>query len=102
MAHCGECHTPRTLAFSLDNRRKFAGAKQAGWIAYNISGDKETGIGEWKPEEIAQYVGSGHAAGAEPRTDRWPRRSRTAFATSRQRRSAIAAYVASVPAVKRR
>ena len=63
MAHCGECHTPRTLAFSLDNRNKFAGAKQAGWIAYNISSDRKTGIGDWNPDEIAHYIGSGHAAG---------------------------------------
>src|SRR5439155_13191653 len=28
MAHCGECHTPRTLAFSLDHRRKYAGSTQ--------------------------------------------------------------------------
>src|SRR3984957_9946004 len=26
LAHCGECHTPRNLAFALDNRKKFAGA----------------------------------------------------------------------------
>src|SRR5262245_17509159 len=31
LAHCGECHTPRNLAFALDNRRKFAGAVAAGW-----------------------------------------------------------------------
>src|SRR5262249_16085981 len=55
MAHCGECHTPRNPAFALDNRHKYGGAKQAGWIAYNISADKESGIGEWKPEEIAHY-----------------------------------------------
>src|SRR5262245_58306778 len=30
LAHCGECHTPRNLAFALDNRRKFAGAVAAG------------------------------------------------------------------------
>src|ERR1700677_1958019 len=24
LAHCGECHTPRNLAFALNNRRKFA------------------------------------------------------------------------------
>ena len=24
LAHCGDCHTPRNLAFALDNRRKFA------------------------------------------------------------------------------
>jgi mono/diheme cytochrome c family protein len=63
MAHCGECHTPRTLAFSLDNRKKFAGAKQAGWLAYNISTDKQTGIGEWTPAEIARYISTGHATG---------------------------------------
>ena len=38
LAHCGECHTPRNLAFALDNRSKFAGAVTAGWRAYNISG----------------------------------------------------------------
>src|SRR3981081_816907 len=63
MGHCGECHTPRSPAFSLDNRHKFAGAKQAGWMAYNISSDKETGIGEWNPEEVTSYIGKGHAAG---------------------------------------
>ena len=30
LAHCGECHTPRNLAFALDNRKKFAGAMTAG------------------------------------------------------------------------
>jgi mono/diheme cytochrome c family protein len=63
MAHCGECHTPRTLAFSLDNRRKFAGAEQAGWRAYNITPDDKTGVGEWSGEQIAQYVSHGHAEG---------------------------------------
>jgi len=101
MAHCGECHTPRSLAFSLDNRRKFAGAKQAGWLAYNISGDKETGIGEWTPEEIARYIGTGHAAG------RGTADGPMGEAVENSLRymtpgdiSALAVYVASVPAVK--
>jgi mono/diheme cytochrome c family protein len=63
MAHCGECHTPRTVAFSLDNRHKFAGATQAGWRAYNSTSDKVTGIGDWSPEQIARYIHSGHADG---------------------------------------
>src|SRR5262249_54549518 len=33
LAHCGDCHTPRNLAFALDNNRKFAGAIAAGWRA---------------------------------------------------------------------
>ena len=37
LAHCGECHTPRNLAFALNNRKKFAGAVTAGWRAFNIS-----------------------------------------------------------------
>ena len=45
LAHCGECHTPRNLAFALDNRKKFAGAVTAGWRAYNITSDKTTGVG---------------------------------------------------------
>ena len=63
LAHCGECHTPRNLAFALDNRKKFAGAVTAGWRAFNISSDKTTGIGGWSDEEIASYLSTGHAVG---------------------------------------
>jgi mono/diheme cytochrome c family protein len=61
LAHCGECHTPRNLAFALDNRKKFAGAVTAGWRAFNISSDKSTGVGGWKDEDLAAYLSSGHA-----------------------------------------
>ena len=63
LAHCGECHTPRNLAFALDNRKKFAGAVTAGWRAFNISSDKNTGIGGWKDEDLIAYLSSGHATG---------------------------------------
>ena len=53
LAHCGECHTPRNLAFALDNRRKFAGAITAGWRAFNITSDKATGVGAWSDEDLA-------------------------------------------------
>jgi len=45
LAHCGDCHTPRNLAFALDNRRKFAGDVEAGWRAYNITSDDQSGVG---------------------------------------------------------
>jgi mono/diheme cytochrome c family protein len=45
MAHCGECHTPRNLGQALDHRRQFAGTVQAGWRAYNITADTDSGIG---------------------------------------------------------
>lgn len=63
LAHCGECHTPRNLAFALDNRKKFGGALTAGWRAYNISADKGAGVGAWSDDELLAYLTTGHAAG---------------------------------------
>jgi mono/diheme cytochrome c family protein len=63
LAHCGECHTPRNLAFALNNRRKFAGAVTAGWRAFNISSDKSTGVGAWRDEDLVSYLSNGHATG---------------------------------------
>ena len=63
MAHCGECHTPRNLAFALDNGRKFAGAMTAGWRAFNISSDKNTGVGDWRDQDLVAYLSTGHANG---------------------------------------
>jgi mono/diheme cytochrome c family protein len=63
LAHCGECHTPRNLAFALDNRKKFAGAVTAGWRAFNISSDKATGISGWRDDDLASYLSIGHAPG---------------------------------------
>jgi mono/diheme cytochrome c family protein len=63
LAHCGECHTPRNLAFALNNRQKFAGALTAGWRAFNITSDKETGVGGWRDDDLIAYLSIGHAAG---------------------------------------
>jgi mono/diheme cytochrome c family protein len=63
LAHCGECHTPRNLAFALNNRKKFAGALTAGWRAFNISSDKATGVGSWSDADLTSYLSIGHAAG---------------------------------------
>jgi mono/diheme cytochrome c family protein len=62
LAHCGECHTPRNLAFALNNRKKFGGALTAGWRAYNISSDPASGVGAWADEDLISYLSMGHAA----------------------------------------
>ncbi|HVD84838.1 MAG TPA: cytochrome c, partial [Bradyrhizobium sp.] len=59
LAHCGECHTPRNLAFALNNRLKFAGAVTAGWRAFNISSDKTTGVGAWRDDDLVSYLSIG-------------------------------------------
>ena len=61
LAHCGECHTPRNIAFALDNRNKFRGAVTAGWYAFNISSDKGSGVGAWSDDELRDYLSTGHA-----------------------------------------
>ena len=61
LGHCGDCHTPRTMLQALDNRKKFAGGMAEGWRAYNLSSDKESGIGEWSAQDMEQYLKTGHS-----------------------------------------
>jgi mono/diheme cytochrome c family protein len=63
LEHCGECHTPRSLFQSLNHRRKFAGTVQAGWRAYNITADQDSGVGAWSDVDLANYLSTGHADG---------------------------------------
>ncbi len=63
MGHCGECHTPRNIAFALNQRQKFAGAVQSGWRAYNITSDAKSGVGAWSEADLAHYLSLGHADG---------------------------------------
>jgi mono/diheme cytochrome c family protein len=63
MGHCGECHTPRNPFFALNNRKKFAGAVQAGWRAYNITQDPASGVGAWSDADLTHYLSIGHADG---------------------------------------
>jgi len=62
LGHCGECHTPRTALQALDNKRKFAGGMAEGWRAYNLTSDKDSGIGTWSAEDLEQYLKTGHSA----------------------------------------
>jgi mono/diheme cytochrome c family protein len=62
LGHCGECHTPRNAGFAMEIGRQFGGAITAGWLAYNITADKEYGVGDWSDQQIADYLSFGHAA----------------------------------------
>jgi mono/diheme cytochrome c family protein len=100
LAHCGECHTPRNLAFALDNRKKFAGALTAGWRAFNISSDKTTGVGGWRDEDLVSYLTIGHATGhgtASGPMGEAVDQSLSQFAPEDIR--AVVTYLRSVPAV---
>ena len=63
VAHCGECHTPRTLTMATDNGRFLAGNPKGkgpeGAEVPNITPDKETGL-TWTVQQIADYLGTGN------------------------------------------
>jgi mono/diheme cytochrome c family protein len=100
LAHCGECHTPRNPAFALDNRRKFAGAVTAGWNAWNITGDRGTGIGAWSDADVFAYLAQGHANGHGTASGQMGEAVDNGFAAMTQDDlHAVVAYVRSVPAM---
>ena len=63
LAHCAECHTPRTLLMGEDKAKPLAGASMGVWYAPNITSDRTAGIGGWADEEIYAYLRTGHVDG---------------------------------------
>jgi mono/diheme cytochrome c family protein len=58
-AHCGTCHTPKTVLGGDKTSRMLAGATLQGWFAPNITMDTHKGIGSWSKDEIMQYLKTG-------------------------------------------
>lgn len=102
-AHCGECHTPRTLSGGLNRFLWLAGSKDGpeGERAPNITPHKKTGIGKWTKADLVWYLETGikpdgddtqglmsevieHGYSALPRSDL----------------EAIAEYIRSVPGIR--
>jgi mono/diheme cytochrome c family protein len=103
LEHCGECHTPRTMFQSLNNRRKYVGAVQAGWRAYNITSDRTSGVGAWSDTELGAYLSTGHADGRG--TAAGPMGEAVDRSLSKLAPSDIAAlvvYLRSIPAIESR
>jgi mono/diheme cytochrome c family protein len=60
-AHCGECHTPRTLTGGVDRALWLAGSRDGpeGELAPNITPDRATGIGDWSVVDLVWYLEMG-------------------------------------------
>lgn len=68
LAHCSTCHTPRGFAMqevALDETGSgfLSGSVLAGWEGYNITSSANSGIGTWTPEQLKQYLQTGHVQG---------------------------------------
>ena len=61
--HCAQCHSPRNIAFAVDDANAFAGAVAQGWRAYNLTADSVSGLGSWTDSQLATYLATGHADG---------------------------------------
>jgi len=103
LAHCGECHTPRTALGGLDGEKWMAGTRDGpeGAAAPNITPEPETGIGKWSARDITFYLKNG----IDPEGDAAGSLMAVVIehGTSRltdQDRAAIAAYLKSLPPIK--
>jgi mono/diheme cytochrome c family protein len=52
LAHCGECHTPRTFLGGPDTDQYWAGGIVEGEKVPNITADRDHGIGSWSPDDL--------------------------------------------------
>ena len=58
-AHCGACHTPKTM-FGADQRgHAYGGGSADGWFAPRLDGAARGGLKSWGIEDIVEYLQSG-------------------------------------------
>jgi mono/diheme cytochrome c family protein len=58
-AHCGTCHTPKTILGGDNNDQALEGATLQGWFAPNITMDSRKGIGGWSRDDLVEYLKTG-------------------------------------------
>jgi mono/diheme cytochrome c family protein len=46
----------------MDNDKALAGGDLGGWMAYNITPDKQAGIGDWSQQQLVTYLKTGFVA----------------------------------------
>lgn len=58
LAHCGECHTPRTFMGATDESMYYAGSVEGpeGELAPNITPDQATGVGSWSLPDMTWFL----------------------------------------------
>lgn len=62
VAHCGACHTPKSI-FGADKRgRAYGGGRVAGMFAPRLDGAERSGLKSWSVEDVAEYLQSGRNA----------------------------------------
>lgn len=100
VSDCGGCHTPTDANGAPDMSKFLAGAPIEGQLSKNITPDKETGIGNWTEEQIANLLKTGQAPDGSAATGLMAQVVAGGFSKLTDAdRSAIAAYLKTIPAV---
>jgi mono/diheme cytochrome c family protein len=96
-AHCGACHTPKSLLGGDTQSRYLQGGNLQGWFAPDITNDRRVGLGAWSLDDVVAYLKTGHnRVGAAT----GPMAEEISLASSRMRDDdleAIAIYLKSLP-----
>lgn len=102
-AHCGECHTPRTLTGGLDGSMRLAGSREGpeGELAPNITPHDETGIGSWSKPDVVWYLETGLKPDGDDTQGLMSEVIEHGYANlPAEDLEAIATYLATVPAIE--
>jgi mono/diheme cytochrome c family protein len=59
-AHCGACHTPKSLLGGDKAGQYLQGSYLQGWFAPDITNDARLGLGGWSVDEVVAYLKTGH------------------------------------------
>ncbi|OZI67225.1 cytochrome c [Bordetella genomosp. 11] len=68
LGHCSACHTPRGFALQekastdADGPEFLSGGVVEGWLAKDLRGDVNSGLGGWSKEDIVAFLKSGRNA----------------------------------------
>ncbi len=104
-AHCGECHTPRTMTGGLDRSMTLAGSRQGpeGELAPNITPHEATGIGSWSRVDLVWYLETGLKPDGDDTQGLMSEVIEHGYSNlPGEDLEAIATYLATVPAIENR
>jgi mono/diheme cytochrome c family protein len=97
--HCAECHSPRNLMGGIVTAQRFAGGPNPegkGWIP-NIT---PKGLGDWSENDIAYLLESGQTLDGDAVGGSMAEVVRNTAQLAAEDRTAIAAYIKSLPPVE--
>lgn len=59
LAHCGACHTPTNMFGAAKPNDHLQGGTLQNWYAADLTGDLESGLGNWSADDIVQFLKTG-------------------------------------------